>query len=114
VRVEPVDERDSGWEDHAARYRVYLFSPTSSPEVWSAETWDLTETDVVSAMDWAQAHEPLGGLHALALVGEDPERGSGVSRGLTWLIGTDANNRRRTGDERRLYEVMVRRRRTSR
>lgn len=83
-----VDERDSRWEDPHPRFRVSLQSPDG--EGFVTETVDLADIDVLQAIDWAQraAAARPGALWALALVGDD-RRGL---RGLTWLVGSDAND----------------------
>lgn len=82
-----VDERDSTWEDHRPRFRVYLQRP--SGDVHATQTFDLTGADALQAIDWAQRQAASSGmLWALALVSTD-SRGL---RGLTWLMGMDAND----------------------
>lgn len=82
-----VDERDSTWEHQSPRFRVYLQRPAG--DVHATQTFDLTGADALQAIDWAQRQaEPTGSLWALALVGTD-SRGL---RGLTWLVGMDAND----------------------
>ncbi|ROP63541.1 8-oxo-dGTP pyrophosphatase MutT (NUDIX family) [Curtobacterium sp. PhB130] len=83
-----VDERDSTWENHHPRFRVYVQEP--SGETYTTATYDLTGADVLQAMDWAQrqAATRSDAVWALALVGQD-SRGL---RGLTWLVGMDAND----------------------
>ncbi|MFJ4077102.1 hypothetical protein EDF28_0654 [Curtobacterium sp. PhB137] len=83
-----VDERDSTWEDHSPHFRVYL--QERSGDSYSTETVDLFDADVLQAIDWAQrAVAPrTDAVWGLALVGRD-SRGL---RGLTWLVGMDAND----------------------
>lgn len=83
-----VDERDSTWEDPAPRFRVYVQEPTG--DTYSTGTYDLTGADTLQAIDWAQraAADRRDAVWALALVGDDA-RGL---RGLTWLVGMDAND----------------------
>lgn len=83
-----VDERDSTWEDPRPRFRVYVQRPDG--DVFATETTDLLEADVLQAVDWAQrrAAEHEGALWSIALVSDD-RRGL---RGLTWLVGSDAND----------------------
>ncbi|WP_416392916.1 MULTISPECIES: hypothetical protein [unclassified Curtobacterium] len=83
-----VDERDSTWEDPRPRFRVYVQRPEG--EVFATDTTELLEADVLQAVDWAQrrAAEHEGALWSLALVSDD-RRGL---RGLTWLVGSDAND----------------------
>lgn len=95
MEVFEVDERDSSWENDCPRFRVYLHG--SGPDAthgWTS-THDLTDCDLLQALDWAQ-REAAGRLtYAIALVVDDaelarhdPEHG----RGLVWLIGRDGND----------------------
>lgn len=83
-----VDERDSTWENHHPHFRVYL--QERSGDSYSTETVDLFDADVLQAIDWAQreVRSRADAVWALALVGRD-SRGL---RGLTWLVGMDAND----------------------
>ncbi|WP_144765181.1 NUDIX domain-containing protein [Curtobacterium sp. 9128] len=83
-----VDERDSAWEDQHPRFRVYLQERDGDGFV--TETHDLTGADALQAIDWAQREAAArpDAVWALALVGRD-DRGL---RGLTWLVGMDAND----------------------
>jgi hypothetical protein len=88
VDVIEVDERDSTWEDPRPRFRVYVQRPDG--DAFATETTDLLEADVLQAIDWAQrrAAEHESALWSVALVSDD-RRGL---RGLTWLVGSDAND----------------------
>jgi hypothetical protein len=83
-----VDERDSTWENHHPHFRVYL--QERSGDSYSTETVDLFDADVLQAIDWAQraVSSRTDAVWALALVGGD----SRALRGLTWLVGMDAND----------------------
>jgi hypothetical protein len=95
VSIVAVDERDSGWEDHRPRFRVYLHgSGESSTGGWTA-TYDVTGADVLQVIDWVQAQAADVRTYAVALVYDDgakegtsPEYG----RGLVWLVGMDGND----------------------
>ena len=89
IHAEPVDERDSCWEDRAPRLRVYLHSGPGAGG--SNSTYDLTGADVLQAVDWAQARVPDGGTYAVALVLDRPGP-VGAERGLVWLVGLDGND----------------------
>jgi hypothetical protein len=95
VSIVPVDERDSGWEDHRPLFRVYLHgSGESSTSAWTA-TYDITGADVLQVVDWAQAQAGDTRTYAVALVYDDKaeaDRNSGYGRGLVWLIGMDGND----------------------
>ncbi len=71
-------------------FRVYLFSPPCPG--CAVETFDLTDVDVLGAVEWAQEHAGSDRLFAVALVA--PGYGGGgdsPDRGLVWLLGIDAN-----------------------
>jgi hypothetical protein len=103
MRVDAVDERDIGWEEFRPVFRVYLFHGTGSDEPpWTSSTVDITDADVLDAVGWAQSHVGDGDLYAVALVGSDGEG----RRGLTWLVGTDANSVPLTGTEEALHRRM--------
>jgi hypothetical protein len=95
VRIVPVDERDSGWEDHRPRFRVYLHgSGETSTGGWTA-TYDVTGADVLQVVDWAQAQAGDSRTYAVALVYDDKaeeESNPGHGRGLVWLVGMDGND----------------------
>lgn len=95
VRIVPVDERDSGWENHHPRFRVYVHgSSEASTGGWTA-TYDVTGADVLQVIDWAQAHARDGRTYAVALVYDDAameESSPGYGRGLVWLVGMDGND----------------------
>ena len=95
VSIVPVDERDSGWEDHRPRFRVYLHgSGQSSTSGWTA-TYDVTGADVLQVIDWAQTQAGDRLTYAVALVQDDQaeeSRNPGYGRGLVWLIGMDGND----------------------
>jgi hypothetical protein len=94
VSIVPVDERDSGWEDHQPRFRVDLHgSAESSTSGWTA-TYDITGADVLQVIDWAQAQAGDSRAYAVALVYDDRARegtSPGYGRGLVWLVGMDGN-----------------------
>lgn len=95
MRVRQVDERDSGWEDSAPRFRVYLHgSGEASTHGWT-DTYDITGADVLQVIDWAQRQAGDRLTYAVALVRDDVERerlDPGVGRGLVWLVGMDGND----------------------
>ena len=94
VLIDEVDERDSSWEDHGARFRVYFFTGGDESErSWAVETYDVRQADVLEVVQWASEQAGAGRLFAVALVvqaiGDEHPVRSG--RGLTWLLGLDAN-----------------------
>lgn len=95
MRVRQVDERDSGWEDPAPRFRVYLHgSGEASTHGWT-DTYDITGADVLQVIDWAQCQAGDRLTYAVALVRDDAERerlNPGFGRGLVWLVGMDGND----------------------
>ena len=88
IHAEAVDERDSTWEDHSPRFRVYLHSGPGGGA--ATATYDLTGADALQAIDWAQSHAVAGGTYAVALVSSRPGP-AGPERGLVWLVGIDGN-----------------------
>lgn len=99
MRVEAVDERDSRWEDHEARYRVYFFDSgpeeldwSDPPASWGVRTKDVTGAEYSDVLEYARAGAGPGALYAIALVVDDPVDG----RGLVWLAGMDYNDRARS------------------
>ena len=103
MRVDAVDERDSSWEDYRPVFRVFLFEGTGSDESpWTTSTFDIRDADVIDAVGWAQSHVREGDLYAVALVGANADG----RRGLTWLVGTDANSEPLTGTEEALHRRM--------
>lgn len=116
MQVRQVDERDSGWEDSAPRFRVYLHgSSEESTHGWT-DTYDIIGADVLQAIDWAQRQAGDRLTYAMALVRDDAERervNPGFGRGLVWLVGIDGND---TSDddsaERDVQQRMLRRRQT--
>ena len=95
VSIVPVDERDSGWEHHRPRFRVYLHgSGETSTGGWTA-TYDVTGADVLQVVDWAQAQAGDTRTYAVALVYDDKAAeglNPGYGRGLVWLVGMDGND----------------------
>ena len=85
--VEEVDERDSSWEVGEPRFRVYLFRP---PDMATA-TYDITGVDVEGAVSWAEQAAGSQFLYSVAVVHDDPPGHVATSRGLIWILGTDAN-----------------------
>ncbi|WP_026556847.1 hypothetical protein [Arthrobacter sp. 35W] len=85
MRVEDVDERDSCWERHQSRFRVYFFR--GRPLGAWVSTHDVTDATFAQTMAWAE--ETVGAdLYAIALVSSDDEG----RRGLVWLHGLDVND----------------------
>jgi hypothetical protein len=80
MHVEKSDERDSHWERHRSTFRVYLFEGPGKP--YAVSTYDKADATFTDAKMWAD-----GEAGSIALVSSD-ERGN---RGLTWLVGDDAN-----------------------
>jgi hypothetical protein len=90
MRVEAVDERDSGWEDPTPRFRIYLFSGEGPGHVtW---TYDFTGGDVLDAIRWAQTEAGSDRMFSVALVRDERRPDGPVVRGLVWLVGMDAND----------------------
>ena len=111
MRIEQVDERDSGWESHDARFRVYVFdefsrsteADGSSTQYYSTATWDITGGDVLAVIEWAQERAGDRGLYSVAVVADGFE--AHPDRGLIWLVGMDYQD---TPVEERFREVQQR------
>jgi hypothetical protein len=115
VHIEPVDERDGSWEDDHPRFRVYLFESgeriiQGAPTSWTVSTYDIDGADVLEVIRWAQSQVADDGLYAVALVGERESQAPQHRRGLSWLVGRDANDTPEDWAERRTYERMKTRR----
>jgi hypothetical protein len=115
MQVRQVDERDSGWEESAPRFRVYLHGSNDDSTHGSTDTYDVTGADVLQVIDWAQRQAGDRLTYAVALVRDDVERerlNPGAGRGLVWLVGMDGNDT--TDDqtpERAVQQRMLLRRR---
>lgn len=115
MQVTQVDERDSGWEDHHPRFRVYLHGSSETTTGGWTDTYDIIGADVLQVIDWAQrqAHDRL--TYAVALVRDDAEMerlNPGHGRGLVWLVGMDGNdNTDDDAEERLVQQRMLARRR---
>ena len=99
MQVRQVDERDSGWEESAPRFRVYLHGSGAASTYGWTDTYDITGADVLQVIDWAQRQAGDRLTYAVALVRDDVERerlNPGFGRGLVWLVGMDGND---TADE---------------
>lgn len=109
MKVAPVDERDSGWEDRRPRFRVYFFAGDGPGNVtW---TYDVTDADVLDVLRWAQRQAGEDRMYAVALVRDDhPPHGGAPQRGLVWLVGMDANGDPHSEDERGRQRAMRHRR----
>ncbi|MBO0879710.1 MAG: hypothetical protein J2P17_04935 [Mycobacterium sp.] len=95
MRIEGVDERDSSWEAHQTRFRVYLFSGGDDERrvSWATDTYDITDAEVLDVIRWAQDKAGPDGLYAVALVQEKALYGHRPpSRGLIWLVGGDVHS----------------------
>lgn len=108
MKVDSVDERDSGWEDASPRFRVYLFSGDGpSHSTW---TYDITDADVLEALRWAHAEAGPDRMYAVALVRDEVQSDGEEVRGLVWLLGMDANDPPSSDAERARRAAMFRRR----
>lgn len=95
LNVVEVDERDSSWEIHTPRFRVYIHDsgPDSTPG--ATATYDITGADVLQVIDWAQQHTHGEQTWSVALVVDDEAQEAlnpGHGRGLVWLVGADGND----------------------
>lgn len=114
VRIVPVDERDSAWEDDRPRFRVYLHgSGEASTHGWT-DTYDVTGADLLQVIDWAQRQAGDSLTYAVALVQDDRARGQRDperARGLVWLVGVDGNDTPFHDEEAEAMRRMLARRR---
>lgn len=95
VEIVSVDERDSNWEDHSPRFRVYLHSSGGSTTRGGTATYDVTGADALQVIDWAQRRAGNTHTFAVALVYDDRAEEAlnpGRGRGLVWLVGMDGND----------------------
>ena len=94
IQIEQVDERDSSWEHHHPRFRVYLHgSEEFSTGGWT-DTYDVVGADIVQTIDWAQRQAGDSLTYAIGLVwgdDDDARQRGGYGRGLVWLLGMDGN-----------------------
>ena len=108
MRVEPVDERDSGWEDPSPRFRIHLFSGDEPGHATS--TYDVIGGDVLDAIRWAQKNAGSDRMYSVALVRDEVRADGETARGLVWLVGMDANDSPRSGTEQARRAAMLHRR----
>src|SRR5687767_11378104 len=107
MRIRQVDERDSSWEDYQPTFPVYLFRGDQDPVTsWSTSTYDVDDADLLEVTQWAQDQASGIGMNAVALVSERVLGDGPPGRGLTWLIGTDANSEPLTPREAALHARM--------
>lgn len=108
-----VDERDSSWESHTPRFRVYLHGSGESSTAGWTDTYDVTGADVLQVIDWAQRQAGDRLTYAIALVYDDEasdSREPGTGRGLVWLLGMDGNDNATTDEEVATQQRMLARR----
>lgn len=113
VKIVPVDERDSSWENDHPRFRVYLHGSGETTTHGSTATYDITGADVLQVIDWAQRQAGESLTYAVALVYDDQaseQLNPGHGRGLVWLVGIDGNTSALNSEETRAMERMVARR----
>lgn len=106
MRIENADERDAGWEDTAARYRVYFFTGGEHPgRSWDVVAKDVLDAQVLEVVHWAEREISDKGLFAVALVTRRADE-----QGLVWLVGMDANDEPSNGVEESIRAAMHARR----
>ncbi|RJQ79966.1 hypothetical protein D5S17_09345 [Pseudonocardiaceae bacterium YIM PH 21723] len=111
MRIEPVDERNSSWEDDTPRFRVYLFQGGDEPgHSWAASTYDVTGATVLDTIRWAEEQAGTEQLYAVALVVDLDGGSASRQRGLVWILGVDANLSRPTDAQRNELAGMYARR----
>lgn len=101
LNVVEVDERDSSWEVHMPRFRVYIHDSGPDSTQGATATHDITGADVLQVIDWAQQHTHGDQTWSVALVVDDEAQEAlnpGHGRGLVWLVGADGNDSPSTPD----------------
>ncbi|KQQ05927.1 MULTISPECIES: hypothetical protein [unclassified Rathayibacter] len=84
MQASAVDERDSRWERHDARYRLYTFDAGGV-----TSTVDIIDAALQDALWSGEVAGRSGLLWSLALVIDDTMLG----RGLVWMSGMDYHDR---------------------
>ncbi len=67
-QIDQVDERDSNWEGHHPRFRVYLHGSSETSTSGWTDTYDVIGFDVLQVIDWAQRQDGGSLTFAVALV----------------------------------------------
>ncbi|PZS05407.1 MAG: hypothetical protein DLM56_03260 [Pseudonocardiales bacterium] len=108
----PVDERNSCWEEHRPRFRAYLFHRENPQSSWAVETYDIVDADAIEAIAWTEDQarsRPALRARVGQRVGAEPDPVK-AHRGLTWLVGMDANDNPQNAYEQGLLDGMGARR----
>ena len=113
LEITKVDERDSGWERHNPRFRVYVQKTSGSYIGGWTETYDIVGADIVQVIDWAQRRAGDTLVYSVALVYDDEAQSglTGHGRGLVWLVGMDGNRAELDPAEAEIQRRMLARRR---
>lgn len=82
-------------------FRVFLYAGEGP---FSAEAHDLTDVTFMETLAWAEKTAGSDRLFAIAILSEDAYG----AKGLTWLVGIDANTVPHDTVERRLYNELDR------
>lgn len=101
LNVVAVDARDSSWEVHTPRFRVYIHDSGPDSTQGATATYDITSADVLQVIDWAKQHTQGDQTWSIALVIDDEAQEAlnpGHGRGLVWLVGADGNDSPSTPD----------------
>jgi hypothetical protein len=106
VKVQRCDEGDTGWERVESVFRVFLYSGEGP---FSSEAHDLTDATLMETLAWAEKAAGPDRFFAIAIVSDDAYG----TKGLTWLVGIDANCTPHDTVERRLFNELDRRSTTS-
>lgn len=113
VQIAQVDERNSGWELSAPRFRVYFHGSAESSTPGWTDTYDITGADVLQVIDWVQRQAGTCLTYAIALVYDDQAQEQlqpGHVRGLVWLVGMDGNDQAVDNQEAETRRRMLARR----
>jgi hypothetical protein len=94
VDVQPVDPRDTTWEEHEPAYRVHFWRTEPQPigfrDGFTSEEFEVTGSDVQEVIAWADAIAGSDRTYTLYALVRSPDRELGLVR----LAGVDPLRRR--------------------
>ena len=85
MKAEPVDPRETSWENNDPVYRVHFWHRQSDRSMpgWVSDEWRLSNVDVAEVLAWAEAQAE--GRRVTIWVEHDNDRdGPGMIRLLGW------------------------------
>lgn len=99
MRINLIEERDTAWERHDPRFRLFIYA---GPENTVME-FDISAASIKDALDTAAGLSDRNrNLWSLALMSEDSRR----EQGLIWLTGMDYNESPTNAAQRRQRKEM--------